>query len=153
MTRVATIAVVLRLVWWFATLVAGVLLAFVLAAASVTIHRGIPQDVGRCGDGRPCLAQLPAAGWPFAFLYDNPGTSVVGSLGPEDDFQPRWYLADAAVFAVVPVLGVATLALFTRRKPLRLNGRGTWSSVNRRRTVGPIDNAHLVGHYRSVRRN
>ena len=31
-----------------------------------------------------CYADLPAGGYPFAWLYDSPATSVVGRLGAED---------------------------------------------------------------------
>ncbi|OLB67347.1 MAG: hypothetical protein AUI10_00365 [Actinobacteria bacterium 13_2_20CM_2_72_6] len=66
-----------------------------------------------------CYAWLPAGGWPFAFLYDDPGTSVRGQLGLEDDFRPGWFLVDAAIFGTLPAIG-AVVRHFRRRRPSEL---------------------------------
>jgi hypothetical protein len=97
-----------RLARGSAALVAGAALAFGLAAATVAVRRpalmvAAPWCMpGARGPSGTCDRPLPVGGWPFPFLYDSPGTSVVGSLGPEDDLRPGWYLADAAVLALVP---------------------------------------------------
>jgi hypothetical protein len=62
-----------------------------------------------------CFRRLPAGGWPFAFLYDNPGTSVRGRLGAEDSFRPGWFLIDAVVFGALPVAGAAVIGVRRRR--------------------------------------
>jgi hypothetical protein len=73
----------------------------------------VPAD---CGPGL-CVRRLPVGGWPFAFLYDNPGTSVQGQLGLEDRFRAGWFLLDAAVFAALPVAGTVVFRLRRRRSP------------------------------------
>ena len=89
-----------------------------LAAGSVLIHRQIPMVTGNVcqptndnPEGR-CYARLPAAGWPFPFLFDDPGTSVRGHLYWNDDFAPGWFLLDAAIFSAL----AAGLAAILRRR-------------------------------------
>jgi hypothetical protein len=63
-----------------------------------------------------CYQRLPTAGWPFPYLYDSPDTSVLGKLGLEDEFKPRWFLVDAAIFGALPAAAaVAFLLLWWRR--------------------------------------
>src|SRR5690242_20270307 len=75
-------------------LVVGAGLAVDLAAGSVVVQRPVWMVVGNmCEPTREnpsgyCVRQLPAGGWPLAFLYDSPGTSVLGRLGAEDTFKP-----------------------------------------------------------------
>lgn len=52
----------------------------------------------RCS-GIWCDDPLPQAGFPFAYLYDDIGTSVIGSLGIEDVFLPNAFLLDWMLFA------------------------------------------------------
>ncbi len=68
-----------------------------------------------------CYQQLPTGGWPFAFLYDSPGTSVRGRLGAEDVFKPGWFLLDAAIFGLLPALGAVILG--RRRRTTHENVR------------------------------
>jgi hypothetical protein len=85
------------------------------------IHRRVPMSVGNlCEPTRDnpygnCYERLPVGGWPFAFVRDDPGTSVVGSLGPEDTIEPGWFLVDAAIFTAVPVAGVMIFRVRRRR--------------------------------------
>jgi hypothetical protein len=103
-----------------AALVAGAGLAVVLAGWSVVIHRPVRMVVGNMceptGDNPHgyCFRQLPAGGWPFAFLYDSPGTSVVGKLGAEDTFESGWFLLDTAVFGALQAGGALALGLRRR---------------------------------------
>jgi len=112
---------VARIALRLAAFVAGAVLAFCLAAGSVVVHRPVLMAVGNMCDpsadnpGGLCYQRLPAGGWPFAFLYDDPGTSVLGTLGPEDDFRPGWFLVDAAIFAVLPAIGVVVFLVRRRR--------------------------------------
>ncbi len=104
-----------------AGLVAGAALAFVLAAGSVTVHRQVHIAPLSSCDARPmeiCRGLLTAGGWPFPFLYDNLGTSVVGELGVEDDIKPGWFLVDMAIFTVVPAFGMIVVARMRRARPV-----------------------------------
>lgn len=62
-----------------------------------------------------CFQQLPAGGWPFAFLFDNPTTSVRGQLGVEDTFKPGWFLFDMAVFGALAAAGAVVFGIRRRR--------------------------------------
>jgi hypothetical protein len=103
-------------------LVVGAGLAFVLAAGSVVIHRPQRMVVGNMCETTSdnphgyCYRRLPTGGWPFAFLFDSPGTSVVGQLGlMEDDFKPWRFLLDMAVFGTLPAAGAVVIGLRRRR--------------------------------------
>jgi hypothetical protein len=110
-----------RLAGGFAAILASAALTIGLAAGSVMVHRPVRRAVGSlcapAGDDPSgmCFQRLPAGGWPFSFLYDNPGTSVLGQLGPEDDFKPGWFLLDAAIFGLLPTSGAVALRLRRRR--------------------------------------
>lgn len=46
-----------------------------------------------------CFEDLPAGGFPFSYLYDAGGVSVMGSLDfIEDDFYLIWFIADIAFY-------------------------------------------------------
>jgi hypothetical protein len=106
---------------WLVVFLASTGIALGLAATSVSFHRHVPVVVGNmCPPtaGSPsefCYRDRLIGGWPFAFLYDNPGTSVLGALGPEDDFRPAWFLADTAVFDALTTAGLVGLRLGRRR--------------------------------------
>jgi ABC-type cobalamin transport system permease subunit len=112
--------VVSRIDRGLAALVVGAGLAFSLAAGSVVVRRPVQTVVGNvCEPTRDnpsglCFQPLPAAGWPFAFYYDDPGTSVRGHLGVEDNFEPGWFLIDAAVFGAL--LAVSAVGFRMRRR-------------------------------------
>jgi hypothetical protein len=112
---------VLRIGPRLSALVVGAALAVVLAAGSVAVHRSERMVVGNmCETTRDnpfgyCYQQLPIGGWPLAFLFDDPTTSVRGQLGlVEDDFRPGWFLLDMAVFGVLPAAGAVVVG--TRRR-------------------------------------
>lgn len=116
--------VVKRNDWRLAALLLSIYMVFGLTVWSVRIVRLVPTyvpwDAAR-------VEMLPAGGWPFPFLYDSPCCSVIGALGLEDTFKPGWFLLDAAVFSVLPVVvGVIVFRLSRRRKshvPIRTSGR------------------------------
>jgi hypothetical protein len=99
-------------------------LAFGLAVGSVAIHRQVRMAIiADCDAPSPsgqCFARRPVGGWPFAFLYDSQGESVVDELGPEDHFKPLWFLVDAAIFGALPITGVVVVRL--RRRSRRSSG-------------------------------
>ncbi len=102
-------------------LAVSAVLAVGLAAGSVMVHRTVQITVGNMcpvtpdNPGGLCVDGLPVGGWPFAFLYDDPGTSVRGSLGFEDDFRVGCFLLDAAVLGLLPTLSALLVA--RRRRP------------------------------------
>jgi hypothetical protein len=102
-------------------LVAGAILTFGVTAGTVAIQRRVlmaaPVDCEATRDSPSgsCYLRLPVGGWPFAFLYDNPGTSIRGQLGLEDDFEPGWFLADAAIFGALPAVGAVVYRMRRRR--------------------------------------
>jgi hypothetical protein len=113
--------VVSRIDRGLAALAVGAGLAFGLAAGSVAVHRPVRMAVGNmCEPTRDnpsgyCFRQLPAGGWPVAFIYDSPGTSVLGVLGMEDDFKPGPFLIDTAVFGALPAIGAVVFGMRRRR--------------------------------------
>jgi hypothetical protein len=104
----------------------AVILGFWLAVGSVAIHRQVTVVVGNVCDSTPdnpngyCYGPVPAGGWPFAYLYDNPGVSVRGSLDfPEDDLRPGWFLADVVALSALPALIAVAVDLLRRRPTAR----------------------------------
>jgi hypothetical protein len=102
----------------------GLILSFVLAVGSVVVHRQVTMVVGNVCEptnDNPngyCFGPEPAGGWPFPYLYDNPGVSVRGSLNfPEDDLRPGWFLADVATFSALAALIAVAVHLRRRRRP------------------------------------
>jgi hypothetical protein len=100
-----------------------VALCFSLAAGSVVIHRQVTMEGGNLCERTTdnpngfCYGPEPVGGWPFAFLYDDQATSVIGQLGPEDDFRPGWFLADMATFGTLATLVAVAVHLLRRRRP------------------------------------
>jgi hypothetical protein len=82
-----------------------IILGGIVLAAGTFFHQ--PKEltvVGNvCGDSAAelCLEWLPTAGFPLAYLHDSPGTSIVGSVGPEDRFNFAAFVFDAAFFMLV----------------------------------------------------
>jgi hypothetical protein len=75
--------------------------ALICTGASVAYQRTyIPQPCPAVlqRDTGPCNEALPAGGFPLAYLYDVPGISVQGTLGPEDTFAGGPFLADFAFY-------------------------------------------------------
>jgi hypothetical protein len=62
------------------------------------------------------IQDLPAGGWPYAYLYDSPCCSVIGSLGLEDTFKPAWFLADTAIYGALPAIVGAIIVSLRRRR-------------------------------------
>jgi hypothetical protein len=63
----------------------------------------------------PCAEGVLQGGWPFAFLLDKPGISVMSALGlVEDRFEPWAFWANVAVFWLT-LLGVGHLVRSRRR--------------------------------------
>lgn len=67
----------------------------------------------------PCGEGVLQGGWPFAFLLDKPGISVMSALGlVEDRFEPWAFWADVAAYWAA-LLGLAWLVALLRRVPGR----------------------------------
>ena len=57
----------------------------------------------------PCAEGVLQGGWPFAYLLDKPGISVMGALGLiEDRFRPWAFWANVATYWVA-LLGIGYL--------------------------------------------
>jgi hypothetical protein len=105
-----------RIDWRLVPLLVSIYMVFVLTVWSVRVLRFVPVTMP---SDVPVVKMLPAGGWPFAYLYDNPCCSVVGSLGMEDTFKPGWFLLDAAVFSVLPLVVGALVYGLPRLRPSR----------------------------------
>lgn len=88
------------------------------AAGSVFVHQEVVVGYG-C-DWPPCRKHVKAAGWPFAYLIDNPTLSAINTFGLEDDVKPERFFVDAAVFGALPTVGVVAV-WWRRRRRLELN--------------------------------
>ncbi|MCH9807058.1 MAG: hypothetical protein K0U74_04940 [Alphaproteobacteria bacterium] len=90
--------------WLYAAV--SLVIGFILAIATVAVERpytGVVGNLCEKSTANPsghCYDQLPAAGWPFRYIYDFGGISVQGVIGPEDDFYAGLFMADALIFAV-----------------------------------------------------
>ena len=88
-------------------MVLGILmLAFLSTIMSITHLRTNPTVIGNlCDvtDNNPngfCYKDLPAGGFPFSYLYDNGGVSVIGALGIEDEFVPSLFVINIISYIV-----------------------------------------------------
>jgi hypothetical protein len=95
--------------------------AVVLAWGTVFVERVGPAPPGwrdeLCSPFplHPCGEGVLQGGWPFAYLLDKPGISVMASLGLiEDRFETRAFLADVVAFWVA-LLGIGYVAGSRRR--------------------------------------
>lgn len=81
--------------------------ALTLALLSVSVERIGPelvQDGNLCGPSGndPCYKPALKGGFPFAYLYDQPGISVQGQLAfIEDEFRVGGLILDIAVYFVL----------------------------------------------------
>jgi hypothetical protein len=105
----------------FAALVVSVILGCAPAVGSAVIHRHVPISYGNeCAATRDnpearCYAPGPAGGWPFPFLYDTAVSPRGGLSWWTDDVRLGWFLADAAIFGALPVVGLVILRVRRRR--------------------------------------
>src|SRR3989339_1168924 len=82
-------------------------LSFLATMASIKYERTHPTVTGNVCDASPnnprglCYEDLPAGGFPFSYLYDSGGVSVMGTLGIEDHFYIGWFIADIAFYFVI----------------------------------------------------
>ena len=68
--------------------------------------------VGSACSGTWCDDPLPQAGFPMAYLRDSLGSSVIGSLGPEDTFLFGAFMVDWLLASLI----VWLLFYFSARK-------------------------------------
>lgn len=98
-----------------------------IAALGVTLITSYVERVGPAPESwreelcspfplHPCAEGVLQGGWPFAYLLDKPGISVMAELGLiEDRFEPRAFWLDVAAFWVA-LTGVGRLAVSRRRR-------------------------------------
>lgn len=48
-----------------------------------------------------CYEDLPSAGFPFSYVYDSNGSSVIGRLGPEDRFKGGYFVLDILFYSSI----------------------------------------------------
>ena len=56
---------------------------------------------GYCGESSPCEVEVITGGFPFQYLYDNLGTSVVGVLSFQDNIRSKPFIYDMLFYFVV----------------------------------------------------
>ena len=93
-----------------------IVVAFVATMFSSYYEQSFPDIVGnecpktKHNESGFCYELLPKGGFPVSYLYDNSGTSVVGSLSfIEDTFYPQWFLVDLIFFYALLNLGAVSL--------------------------------------------
>ena len=82
-------------------------LAVLSAVLSIKYERNHPTVIGNVCQTSPenpkglCYENLPAAGFPFSYLYDQGGVSVMGTLDiAEDNFYFTWFIADIILYFI-----------------------------------------------------
>lgn len=83
---------------------------FTLATLFYRTTTTMTQAVGDRCNGIWCDDPLPQAGFPFPYLRDSLGTSVIGSLGAEDTFLPGAFLMDWVLASLIAWLLLYSLA-------------------------------------------
>jgi hypothetical protein len=81
----------------------GLGFALALAIASVGVRRHGPEMAeygGGCGptNDQPCYLPLLNAGWPLAYVVDNPDAPVQERLGREDEVRPERFVVDVLFY-------------------------------------------------------
>jgi hypothetical protein len=100
----------------------AVVAAVALTCGSFAYQRRGPElaVVGNlCGPqmNELCYAPILKGGYPLAYIYDNPNTSVEGDLGVEDKLRPGAFVLDVlAYFVVLLLAGKALGYARTRRR-------------------------------------
>lgn len=107
-----------------AGLAATVIIALALTVASTAYQRVGPtrlvEGEGFCPGREPCFVPVLGAGFPLAFLVDNPQISVPRSVHlVEDDFRPGAFVLDAIFY-----LGLTAAAARVVRHRSRHRSRG-----------------------------
>ncbi|MCR4314100.1 MAG: hypothetical protein NUV84_02545 [Candidatus Uhrbacteria bacterium] len=94
------------------TTLLALVFGFMLTLATMTYRTTTTQNqvVGSKCNGVWCDDPLPQAGFPFVYLRDSLGTSVEGSLGPEDTFLFDAFLIDWSLAVLIVWLPLYFLA-------------------------------------------
>jgi len=99
------------------------LLGMVLTIASVSYQKtylGVVGNLCQITTDNPsglCYEPLPAGGFPLSYLYDRGGISVVGQLGPEDNFHLLPFIINMAIYSLsVFVIFLSYKNLLTNRR-------------------------------------
>ena len=99
-----------------------------LAALVLTLITSYVERVGPAPAGwrdelcspfplHPCAEGVLQGGWPFAYLLDKPGISVMAQLGLiEDRFEPRAFWLDVLAFWMA-LSALGWFAASRRRRP------------------------------------
>lgn len=82
------------------TVVAGLVIGFFVTVSTIFYRTTTTQELATDGgcNGTWCNDALAQAGFPFPYLRDSLGVSVIGSLGIEDRFLLGAFLMDWLLF-------------------------------------------------------
>jgi hypothetical protein len=89
--------------------------ALTLTCASVLYQRVGPTQIiegegSGCPTAAPCRVPVLGAGFPLAYLVDNPGVSVRGALHlVEDEFRPEAFALDFMIYFILSLMVVRLL--------------------------------------------
>ena len=84
--------------------------ALTLSCTSLMYQRIGPTQITEgegsgCPTANPCRMPMLGAGFPFAYLVDKPGISVVGAIHPiEDEFRPGAFILDFIFYLALCLL-------------------------------------------------
>ncbi|QFR39489.1 hypothetical protein A9Q91_04650 [Candidatus Gracilibacteria bacterium 28_42_T64] len=65
-----------------------------------------------------CYYDAPEIGIPFIFLSDSPNTSVVGNLGPEDDFYINGLVLNIISYYLLQIVFLNLIRFYRNKKLL-----------------------------------
>ena len=106
-----------KLITYLAVVLGAALLTAFMTVLYTRPYKGIVGNLCSQTPENPygyCYEMLPSGGFPFAFLWDNGGVSVVGRLSwIEDDFALAPFLANVSIYLVIYAILFGVLA---RRK-------------------------------------
>jgi len=92
----------------------ALVVAIILALVSVKIERLGPEQASYgnlCGpeQNEQCYQPVLKGGFPFAYMVDDPATSVLRQLGPEDDLLMGPLLVDICLYFALLLLAIQLL--------------------------------------------
>ncbi len=89
---------------FLSTVVFLILLSFLITLASSfypSKDTVVTSGEGYCGESSPCRVEVITGGFPFQYLYDNLGTSVVGVLSFQDNIRSKPFFYDMLFYFVI----------------------------------------------------
>ncbi|HBU28219.1 TPA: hypothetical protein DEB00_03855 [Candidatus Uhrbacteria bacterium] len=100
--------------WGKQIIVPGVLCGFMLTILSVFLITQFEGQVGNVCERTTenpygiCYQMLPQGGWPYPYLIDSNGSSVIGQLGPEDQWDKKAFFINWLIYSAIMISAAAT---------------------------------------------